>query len=135
MRVRFYLTCLRFLVYLASMSEEEINVAIAECCGWKGPKNPETLARIEGWDSQHWGCWILKPNGCLDSVHRIPNYCGDLNAMHEAEKVLQQRMEKWWNYTSQLAVVNSTLGVGGEAHATAPQRAEAFLRTLGKWIE
>jgi hypothetical protein len=64
-----------------------------------------------------------------------PNYTGCLNAMHEAEKVLQQHMAKWWNYTSQLAAANSTLGAGGEAHATAKQRAEAFLRVFGKWEE
>lgn len=58
--------------------------------------------------------------------------------MHEAEKVLTD--EQVWVYTAKLRDV---LGVGGgkvmgrinewEWHATAAQRAEAFLRTIGKW--
>jgi hypothetical protein len=62
------------------------------------------------------------------------DYCTDLNAMHEAEEVLtdvqclffrthlRERLE---NHPASLYVW----------HATARQRAEAFLRTLGKWEE
>jgi hypothetical protein len=64
------------------------------------------------------------------------NYCTDLNAMHEAEKVLAPKKwnnfsENWWNYYHHLldGDVHKTI------HATARQRAEAFLRTLGKWEE
>jgi hypothetical protein len=64
------------------------------------------------------------------------NYTHDLNAMHEAEKVLAPKnwdrfSKKWWNYYNHLLDddVQKTI------HATARQRAEAFLRTLGKWEE
>ena len=118
------------------MNEEEINVAIAECCGWKGPKNPETLARMEGWNSQHWGCWAVKPNGCLDSVHRIPNYCGDLNAMYDAEKVLMDSPSKKRSYLEWLGWEDDYMvSVITVCHAKPREKAEAFLRTLGKWRE
>jgi hypothetical protein len=62
------------------------------------------------------------------------NYCTDLNAMHEAEKVLTDE---------QCVFVRLHLRERLETHAasrytwhaTARQRAEAFLRTLGKWEE
>jgi len=66
------------------------------------------------------------------------DWCNDLNAMHEAEKVLAPKnwnrfSEKWWNY------YHHCLDLNGDAHktihATARERAEAFLRTLGKWEE
>jgi hypothetical protein len=56
------------------------------------------------------------------------DYCTDLNAMHEAEKVLT--FEDWESYRDELGG-----SFRGCAHATARQRAEAFLRTLGKWKE
>lgn len=59
------------------------------------------------------------------------NYTHDLNAMHEAEKVLSDDQLNIF-YPRQLgAWVNTTKPI----YATARQRAEAFLRTLGKWEE
>jgi len=58
----------------------------------------------------------------------LPTY--DLNEMHEAEKTLAYHQHR--AYWTQLSMY--TAGVGmfpGEA--TAAQRAEAFLRTIGKW--
>jgi hypothetical protein len=98
------------------MTDKQINEAIAEACGWKLEKN-------------YW----LTPEGCEAFSWDIPDYCSDLNAMHEAEKVLVGRDGEFCIY---LTSFNLTL-VGYEAaiHATARQRAEAFLRTLGKWEE
>lgn len=75
----------------------------------------------------------------------LPNYTGDLNAMHEAEKVLD--MHQQYAYGETLA--RATIGAGqfddpegftpngwgyyAPSTATAAQRAEAFLRTIGKW--
>ena len=58
------------------------------------------------------------------------DYCADLNAMHEAEKHLfATRKEDQYGYA--LAISDcATMW-----HVTARQRAEAFLRTLGKWEE
>jgi hypothetical protein len=49
--------------------------------------------------------------------------------MHEAEKALTNK--DLWEMTMQLC--NIVYGDVPLAHATARQRAEAFLRTVGKW--
>jgi len=89
------------------MTDEQINAAIAEACGWKG-------------------CTECNEPICEDNF--IPNYCKNLNAMHQAEETLPDG-ELWtmkYNLPSQ----------GGlEFRSTARQRAEAFLRTLGLWEE
>jgi hypothetical protein len=51
--------------------------------------------------------------------------------MHEAEKVLS--LEQSNDYRLRLADVCIRDGSGWTAFATASQRAEAFLRTIGKW--
>jgi hypothetical protein len=96
------------------MTDEQINAAIAEACGWKTE------------------CTICESPDC--PTHPMPDYSADLNAMHEAEKMLapsnwNRFSEKWWNYYHHLldGDVQKTI------HATARERAEAFLRTLGKW--
>jgi hypothetical protein len=55
-----------------------------------------------------------------------PNFCVSLDAMHEAEKHLP--LESWPEYIS-LLIRHSDEAV----HASARQRAEAFLRFYGKW--
>ena len=105
------------------MSDEQINIAIAEACGWRH------IAFNRG--------WINAGDGETQCV--IPDYCNDLNAMHEAEKVLND--EQWPEYRAELR--NVVLGgirmvsqwCKADLHATARQRAEAFLKTIGKWKE
>ena len=131
------------------MTPEKQRIAIAEACGWTE----------------------IEPCTCCDEVSRgytprpgthkkhLPDYLNDLNAMHEAEKVL-------WDKGLMLEFVNQLVGIVCAAkgfrldklatdevaayvtvlclavqpkpmlhHATAAQRAEAFLRTIGKWEE
>ena len=102
------------------MSPEAQRIAIAEVCGYRhGESKP---------------FWMATPIGqpfVACSVDKLPDYLNDLNAMHETEKKLQPLQHR--TYWEQLALY--TKGVGmypGEA--TASQRAEAFLRTLGKWV-
>jgi hypothetical protein len=68
--------------------------------------------------------------------------CNDLNAMHEAEKVLTQ--DQRGQIVDELCEIvlrekNTESGpmtaIISAFFATARQRAEAFLRTLGKWEE
>jgi hypothetical protein len=99
------------------MTDEQINVAIAEACGWTNVNATHRSGKA--------------PDADYVGSEFIPNYCGDLNAMHEAEKVLTFK---------QIAVYCDLLtppeyGVWWKIHTTARQRAEAFLRTLGKWEE
>ena len=102
------------------MINQQINMAIAEACGWES----ETTG----------------PSWC-EYETKMPDYCNDLNAMHEAEKMLTHEQQvqfsvELWKLTtshvpsSRAAWIDFTI-----AHATAAQRAEAFLRTIGKWEE
>ena len=101
------------------MTEEQINIAIAEICGWKYEKN-ETHAP----DGAFW--WSKKPE--------FPDYVNDLNAMHEAEKQLtKKQLQTYLDFLADAPrdCVHQTWS--GSVFTTARQRAEAFLRTIGKW--
>lgn len=112
------------------MTDEQINQQIAEACGWTEilpPTSPPEFRR--------------RPTGFLGNLCRkqIPNYCSDLNAMHEAENVLiagfedePESSEPWSDYQTNLIIACPAYL---SYHATARQRAEAFLKTLGKWEE
>jgi hypothetical protein len=75
--------------------------------------------------------WCMDPKGVLRFNHDRPNYLNDLNAMHEAEKVLTS--EQVTSYVYSLESMNERWST--PAFATAAQRAEAFLRTIGKCKE
>lgn len=107
------------------MTHEEKRAAIAEALGWKvHPKDR----------------WIVIPPNSPYSVqplNTLPDYINDLNAMHEAEKCLPD-----WNavvrYHKLLKGMRSAEccpDVDRSWSATAAQRAEAFLKTIGKWKE
>lgn len=67
----------------------------------------------------------------------IPDYCNDLNAIHDAEKVLSPRDEGMYFLTLK-QIVGDLIWYRDTCRnyrATARERAEAFLRTLGKWEE
>lgn len=58
----------------------------------------------------------------------------DLNAMHEAEGVLNTEDGTLGNYHAHLiSVLDCKNTTWRRIHATAAKRAEAFLRTIGKW--
>lgn len=96
------------------MSPEAQRAAIAKACGWK-----ESESIHFAWSRPDGRGW----NGDL------PDYLNDLNAMHEAEKKLTSKER--YDYQVYLCRVHS---IGFDAIcATAAQRAEAFLKTLGLW--
>lgn len=107
------------------MTDEQINAAIAKACGW----TQFTRIGINGINGWMHG---IPPDG-YGPFEELPNYCTDLNAMHEAEEMLlwNKGPGVWECYRNKLR------GKYGEddIHTTARQRAEAFLRTLGKWEE
>lgn len=103
------------------MTNEQINIAIAEMCGMRGVWEKKiTSCGCDGqWD-------YFNPQG-----NRLPDYCNDLNAMHEAEKVLGEIYSiKSCEYDDWL---QSIIEHDQKWRATAAQRAEAFLRTINKW--
>jgi len=105
------------------MKKEKQRIAIAEACGWS----------LNGSSGNAEWPYVKPVNGV---AKELPDYLNDLNAMHEAEKVLSQ--PKHSDYICHLYY--KTMGLGGNigdwqklATATAAQRAEAFLKTLNLW--
>lgn len=107
------------------MNPDKQRIAIAEACGvvWR-------QAEDGWWDRvgpHPWSCGLS-----WEAVLRnTPDYLSDLNAMHKAEKEFYGSDEDWEEYFSILSAI--CRGDSEAAHATAAQRAEAFLRATGKW--
>ena len=111
------------------MKPEKQRVAIVEACGWK----PET----------YWA-QPIEP-GDIPVTTIPPNYPFDLNAMREVSDTLND--DQQWQFIQHLNnitrntdhndpddwFVRSTDWTWRMVNASAAQRAEAFLRTIGKW--
>lgn len=112
------------IVKKQAMSPEAQRIAIAEACGWK-----KTI--FGNWPTQ-----MQRPNTDVDDVRTIPDHLSDLNAIHEAEKVLTPKQQRIYNDTL-YAVANCDCHTESQqfamCHSAAAQRAEAFLRTLNLW--
>jgi hypothetical protein len=76
----------------------------------------------------------MNPSGLLVFKHDIPDYLKDLNAMHQAEGVLRDDREAAFRGWLWLAHGQPEMRCA-IVHATAAQRAKAFLKTIGKWEE
>ena len=68
-------------------------------------------------------------------MYVIPDYLNDLNAMHEAENATFKTGDEWGRYFAWLEEVCYMLtnAPNDPINSTAAQRAEAFLKTIGKW--
>lgn len=94
------------------MNEQEQNEAIVEALGQKYHKPTEAEIKSGSYYQYE------------------PQFTRDLNSMHEVEKILTDHTG-YWQWLERIQ--------GGPPlkfsllHATAAQRAEAFLRTIGKW--
>jgi hypothetical protein len=133
------------------MKPEEINVAIAEACGWQWYRIPQ--APIHG--PRKYRCLFLPTVHEIDQSPQwmekadmsesvcnwqymqkeglVHNYYEDLNAIHEAEKTLSTGGRAQYIYHLQTLCGGQQFG--DNYFATAPQRCEAFLKTVGKWVE
>jgi len=109
------------------MTEEQMRIAIAEACGWTEIVHHKLHAGNEGLLGTH-----IAADGVRDRDW-VPDYLNDLNAMHEAEKVLVEKgVNSWWAYVALINRHNPTpFGLETAVQATARQRAEAFLKTKG----
>jgi len=98
----------------SKMTDEEKRSKVAELCGFiVDHKRPDTI-----WKT-------YETPGKL-----MPDYLNDLNAMHEAEKLMT--IGQWMDYLVHLgAVAEPKIMEDWKviAHATAVQRAEAFVLT------
>ena len=115
------------------MTKEQQRIAIAEACGHINPRQTETgsfVASCAITCGKEWGS------------HGIPDYLNDLNAMHEAERIMdydeaEQYASDLWAIIIEAEELQDNPPPSNFAclTATAAQRAEAFLRTIGKWVE
>lgn len=115
------------------MKPDKQRTEIAKACGWTVEQNNHWHSPL-GNDKAFW------------YENELPNYLNDLNAMHDAEKSLTEK--QWKKYPVWLAKViagtqNKSRANGTRIYvpqscllaANAPQKAEAFLRTIVKWEE
>lgn len=117
------------------MKPEAQRIAIAKACGWveitfSGYRyqgiRPESTKRYCNWN---------RPAPAIDDDdarewHWLPDYLNSLDAMHEAEKVLNG--DQIHTYDGWLITICADRA---SRRATAAQRAEAFLRTLNLWTD
>lgn len=123
------------------MTDDELRIKVAELCGWSretrkmygGEKN------VKGWGTnRHLGLGD-RERDFTTSPYRFPDYCNDLNAMHEAEK------SRGWHtdpenteadrYFKNLLDVCCEYPGTPTYCATARQRALAFIQTMNAQAE
>ena len=99
------------------MTEQEINIVIAEARKWRGQRFDHIKQRL---------------------TYDAPDYCNDLNLMREAERLLDD--DQWLEYMLNLQDVlqrdphrGKWIVCQDNMHSTAAQRAKAFVITIGKW--
>ena len=105
------------------MSPEKQRIAIATACGWTKFNSA----------THKWAIVYGQPPNASSNSWELPHFLNDLNAMHAVEKVLT-------GYQQTVTYSDNLMKIVGyhtfdSAHATAAQRCEAFLRTLGLWEE
>lgn len=125
------------------MNPKAQKIAIAEYLGWKLIKIDKASNGDDVYESFWWPPNVGEPDsaevindyGCISP----PKYLKDLNAIHEAEKTLTDA--EWYGYRDELRkVVLGPVGMvsdwaKADLHATAAQKAEAFLKFKGLWKE
>lgn len=121
------------------MKPEEINVAIAEVCGWEFVPSHDQQGKAvpERWIKDGFEYFDDRP---------FPNYYKDLNAIHEAEKYFDDKpidlKSLYYDYIG--LEVGWTTKTPNEARwqvawnsmrATSQQKSRAFVKAIGKWVE
>jgi hypothetical protein len=114
------------------MKPEKQRIAIAKSCGWtwtnKCPEHGKQT--IKFWLNEHTGRKVYYE-------YLLPYYLDDLNDMADAEETLTESLQEI--YLDNLYAVCNPDSMYNDTwkmnRATAAQRAEAFLRTVGRWEE
>lgn len=128
---------------LSSLTPEQIRVMIAEACGWSFV--PGDGGKTD-WLTQVYfkGEWKFQTTGGFGDF--VPDYLSDLNAMHEAEKVLKKSNQfafleyqrALWRVVTGRDELNPgidymhSLAMWDVTCATTTQRAHAFLLACGR---
>ncbi len=118
------------------MNTEHQRIAIAEACGWT--TRPNGFQRCFIWvDPDGHDVGQTNHEAHMETAARnLPDYLSDLNAMHEAEKVLTAIQCNDYDTYIMHRLRESEINPPANRfkfHATASQRAEALLRTLNLW--
>lgn len=132
------------------MNPNKQRIAIAEHCGKDLPSYTLSEEYVDDphWNSVFWETTAIFKDGlklsCNSRLSEIPSgfprhnyameflpdYLNDLNAMHEAEKTLTDKQyELFALHLGPLTSQRKREYIS----STAAQRAEAFLKTIGKW--
>lgn len=120
---------------IEGMSDELKRIRIAEACGW-----------IKFWqpsgDDENAGCGHWEWHKGNVNVLTVPDYLNDLNAMHVVEEEfcfeIDEYIERlgeivrayWVSKGKKVEEFDQQSVIFAHAHATARQRADAFLLTL-----
>ena len=111
------------------MNPEQQLITIAEACGCR-----------ECWISQNGAHWGFLGENYYSQL--LPNYLNDLNAMHDAVSIFDyDQADQFEDHLCDICKrsndekENPAPWRFAVVNATASQRAEAFLRTIGKWEE
>ena len=102
------------------MNEEQQRIAIAEACGF---------INVRMWSESCIASKGVSDEGKYWGSLGVPDYLNDLNAMHDAEKMLEADD----NHAYGCYCIDLQEEYGNTVSLTASQRAEAFLKTIGKW--
>lgn len=114
------------------LTRDQKLIMVAECAGWeRGPKEDIRIAGF-GIIAAKNKCWHPKnEKECWQD--NPPDFLNDLNAMHKAEKLLSpEQVTEYNHYLFSNGPDNPDNGSADEMiwHATAEQRAEAFILTM-----
>lgn len=121
------------------MTNEQINIAIAYECEWKFEQTEEggKITYPSGFAAE------FSPISWAEEkfLKTIPDFCNDLNAIREAMELISQQCKEsdYWFFLRQIIGFPDAESDWDELYyfqavnATARHRAEAFLKTLGKW--
>ena len=112
------------------MNPEHQRIAIAEACGWTAKEDKDGFWRaVDASGNMTHELWMSERNVWSAG---IPDFLHDLNAMHEAEKTLTDKAHEEFRLNLYDVIGDDSRLI---VSSTASQRAEAFLRTIGKWKE
>jgi len=124
------------------MSPEKQRIAIAEACGWTLEEPDDFTGKNTSPQGQVYSQQIrygFKSNmNHTDRFSGVPDYLKDLNAMHKVEKTLDtDQKNEYINILHHICWIEESendLDLDfAWCSATSAQRAEAFLKTIGKW--
>ena len=111
---------------MSELTQDQKRIRIAEACGWTNVR----IVPVEGHGYMTERIIGLHPEQLNpDNDEWVPDYFGSLDAMHDAEKAICDRLSYYIELEREMNTADSTLVVS----ATAAQRAEAFGRALNLW--